>query len=471
MPHREYRRLCTKCGLRHSKPTGRKCNFGSTMTSQEYLTPISSRRLSPASSCMPSTMTTTSIVTAFSTPAPTTMTSSQLLTPHHLTGAPQLPASTPGHVFAPQPNSSAAISHSSSITVLSSSTPTAGPMISTSAGSGAGSTGVPAAHSQQQTTPAPDPMVTTLNAMAAMMAQLGDRLTAIEQDRSRHPAPIPAMPPGVPAPQPYLQVPATGHNTCPPPAAAPHPHVVTQAAAMPGPEVGQAPQFRPSQPHHDISAAARVQQELSRLGLDSTTDSDDSNDPSPPQLSRKSHKKLKSGRGRTTQDFVVREVPWPHYGVYKGADRTAASFDGLSIAEFVFGYLGQTQRQNEPTRSLMLGHLRELMQDAMSFPWPNVRNYHGVVLGQMEQAELEWGDRSLIQELRTKYSRTNDTPRQRQQAPRGSPCTDYQSGKCQHTSSHEGLLHACAYCWKTKQKAFRHTEQACKSKQHSEKNG
>ena len=108
------------------------------------------------------------------------------------------------------------------------------------------------------------------------------------------------------------------------------------------------------------------------------------------------------------------------------------------------------------------------MQDAMSFPWPNVLNYHGVVLGQMEQAELDWNDRSLIQELRTQYSRTSDSPRNHQDPKRGAPCNDYQLGSCQHTNSHEGLLHACAYCWKVKKRTFRHPEQLCRSKQYAD---
>ena len=463
MQNREYRRLCTKCGVRHYKPTGRKCTMSSPAI---HLTPISSRRLSSATSCMQATMTTASIVTSLCTSAITTVTSSHMSSPRHLAGTPQGPMSSP-HVVGPYPSSSAAVATSSSISVLPSTSAAAGPGIHAAVGSGSGSTGHPAAPIPHQPPPVQDQVVTTLHAMASIMSVISDRLTALERTDAPRPGPTPGPYLGAPAhqaQQPPVQMFGSRHSTYAPATAAPLP---TTTQAMPTPAAVQAPPDMPTHPPHDLGVAARVQRELGRLGLDSTTDSDDNDHVQRP---RKSNRKMKSGRGRTTQDFVVREVPWPHYGVYKGADRTAASFDGLSIAEFVFGYLGQAQRQREPTRSLMLSHLRELMQDAMSFPWPNVRNYHGVVLGQMEQAELDWSDRSLIQELRTQYSRTSDTPRNHQDPKRGAPCSDYQLGSCQHTNSHEGLLHACAYCWKVKKRTFRHPEQLCRSKQYADEN-
>ena len=132
MQNREYRRLCTKCGVRHYKPTGRKC----TMSSPDiHLTPISSRRLSSATSCMQATMTTASIVTSLCTSAITTVTSSHMSSPRHLAGTPQGPMSSP-HVVGPYPSSSAAVATSSSISVLPSTSAAAGPGIHAAAGGG-----------------------------------------------------------------------------------------------------------------------------------------------------------------------------------------------------------------------------------------------------------------------------------------------------------------------------------------------
>ena len=131
----------------------------------------------------------------------------------------------------------------------------------------------------------------------------------------------------------------------------------------------------------------------------SSSESDDGI--SRPKHKRKSHR-YKSGRGRTTNDLVLRRVPWPHHGVYKGQAPKPAMFDTLSIPEFVSGYLGHATKPNLPsaTQAAMLSHLRELMHDASAYPWEGVRNYHGILLGMMEQNELTWADPHLIQELR-----------------------------------------------------------------------
>ena len=90
-------------------------------------------------------------------------------------------------------------------------------------------------------------------------------------------------------------------------------------------------------------AAARVQRELGFLD-DYAGSPSDSDDPSPPRTHSKSHK-LKSGRSRTSEDIVKRQVDWPHFNVFKGPSRKAAEYDSLSIAEFVFGYLAMPSNQ------------------------------------------------------------------------------------------------------------------------------
>ena len=64
-------------------------------------------------------------------------------------------------------------------------------------------------------------------------------------------------------------------------------------------------------------------------------------------------------------------------------------FDTLPIPEFVLGYLS---------------HLRELMHDASIYPWEGMCNYHGNLMGMMEQNELTWADRPLIQKLLLQYA-------------------------------------------------------------------
>ena len=82
------------------------------------------------------------------------------------------------------------------------------------------------------------------------------------------------------------------------------------------------------------------------------------------------HKSTKSGRSRTDDDVITKEIDWPHYHVYRGADRQPAKYEDLSIAELTFGYLSSVLhvRENTDTQGKMLNHLHELMRDAMDYP-------------------------------------------------------------------------------------------------------
>ncbi len=46
----------------------------------------------------------------------------------------------------------------------------------------------------------------------------------------------------------------------------------------------------------------------------------------------------KSGRDKTALDAVFHELDWPHFYVSTTAHRPA-TYDGLSVEEFVYGYL------------------------------------------------------------------------------------------------------------------------------------
>ena len=90
------------------------------------------------------------------------------------------------------------------------------------------------------------------------------------------------------------------------------------------------------------SVAERARRELATIHMvsgSSTSSSESDNGIPLPKHKRKSHR-YKSGRGRTTDDIVVRRVPWPHHGIYKGQARKPAMFDPPSIPEFVFPLSG-----------------------------------------------------------------------------------------------------------------------------------
>ncbi len=56
------------------------------------------------------------------------------------------------------------------------------------------------------------------------------------------------------------------------------------------------------------------------------------------------------------------------------------------------------------TQRRMMAHLHDLISDASNHAWPNVRNYHAVLLNQFEMNRLSWEDTAQIQQLRQLYA-------------------------------------------------------------------
>ena len=233
-----------------------------------------------------------------------------------------------------------------------------------------------------------------------------------------------------------------------------------------------------------LGIASSSEDESSVISSGSTSSEDSDRETRRRQRSRKGKgKSKKSGRAKTTEDFIVRDIPWPHYGVYKGSKHKPADYDELSLPEFVYGYMDLVLRNNTISSSIrrrMLHHLQDLMEDAMNYPWPNVRNFHGVLLGEMERDLLKWKDRDAIQRLRAKHSQTrrSDGPSQASSSsssarsnapaklPSGTePCEAYQRGACPHEDDHSSargtLKHVCAYCWRARKKLYVHPERDC----------
>ena len=176
----------------------------------------------------------------------------------------------------------------------------------------------------------------------------------------------------------------------------------------------------------------------------------------------------------------MRQVNWPHFNVFKGAARSAAEYDSLTIPEFVYGYLGNLLKSDvsHPTQLAMLKHLRELMHDATMFPWEGVHNHHGIVLRLREHDEVSWTDKPLIQELCAQYARTPGPAISRTSSysppshprSRARPCPEFQKGACTQADDHESpqggrVAHTCEWCYRVRQKQFQHAERDCYTKQ------
>ena len=163
------------------------------------------------------------------------------------------------------------------------------------------------------------------------------------------------------------------------------------------------------------SAAAHTARELEHLGLQSHTyrgpsssisSSTDDKQVKNRKTKKEGKKSTKSGRAKTTEDFVVNEVHWPHYGVYKGSNLKPADYDSLEVHEFVFGYLDCILRKTkkEAVKLHMLEHLKDLMEDCFTSPWDSIRNLHAILLGEMERGHLSWTEGDKITRLRHKYA-------------------------------------------------------------------
>ena len=226
----------------------------------------------------------------------------------------------------------------------------------------------------------------------------------------------------------------------------------------------------------DGTLQSKVADRLSKLKSLShllRSDDDDSESDSEIPTGKEKRKGKKSGRLVTADHIIVKRVDWPHFHVYRGADRSPASYKDLTIQEFVYGFLcslEETKRQT--SKEHMLCHLKELMEDAIQYGWPSVRNYHGILLHQFELNKITWMDTAEIQKLRRRYVHQ---PVPFNRVPKGPLfCLSFQEHKCtqakDHDSSRGFVKHICAYCLKNNGKEHRHAESDCRQKATAAKN-
>ena len=183
------------------------------------------------------------------------------------------------------------------------------------------------------------------------------------------------------------------------------------------------------------------------------------------------HKKGKgSGRTRTIQDFVKVDIDWPQY--YTMVKGTPVSYDDLTFPMFIQGYMSIILKEKDPKKqAILIKHIREIAIDASKYAWEIVRDYHALLLTQMEHGELTWFQHTKIQEYRQQEVWSSKPQLQSGSHPTANrkwvPCKPFQQGKCQNTSDHNTtkgyVKHVCAFCH-TRGRALRHTEQECWSK-------
>lgn len=221
----------------------------------------------------------------------------------------------------------------------------------------------------------------------------------------------------------------------------------------------------------DAALQRRIDKRMRELNL-----TDASSDDEEHQTTRGKTRQLKSGRDKTAAECVHIPVEWPHYYVFRGADRRPARYDDLTVAEFVSGYMNIVMQKLDDTKTtkLMLMHLNNIMHDATLYSWQTARNCHAIILQHIEQGRIDWTDTDTMKELRQTYAqvRQNANGENGRQNSRGHTgpvfCLKYQTDSCQYDGDHHttrGLIkHVCAYCLKTSGAFRRHSESTCRNK-------
>ena len=213
----------------------------------------------------------------------------------------------------------------------------------------------------------------------------------------------------------------------------------------------------------DITDA--VNRRLAELGLEDDLDTDDTEGPNFRRRVRR------SGMARTVEDQVLVEIDWPHFHLYRGNDRRPARFNELTPIEFSYGFMMMlNNHQSRFDRVVMTDLFTDILTDALSFPWEQVRNFYRVVASGVEMKRWTWTDTAQIQRLRFQYAQRPYLPStfNRQNRTGGVPCDQFQRGACTEHNDHANFRHICAYCFRTLNLNFRHSENDCRRKKQNE---
>ena len=188
-----------------------------------------------------------------------------------------------------------------------------------------------------------------------------------------------------------------------------------------------------------------------------------------------------------------------HSYVRRGPKKSRTTLGELSQAEYNLGFIRlMNSREVDPAdRPFMFQHLEHLNEDAITFPFTDVRAWSEEVCFLVSEGELAWDDHYRIDLLRLKHSqngpgskdqREQRDPRDtRRQTDSGAidpltelsadvraarpapPCRLYNSTGCSHRSHHvaNGLrqLHVCSSCVYHKCLLLPHAEKDCKAKE------
>ena len=163
--------------------------------------------------------------------------------------------------------------------------------------------------------------------------------------------------------------------------------------------------------------------------------------------------RLKS-RGGPGDITVKRIVDWPQNFILTGSRKTRPSYDDLTMAQWVSGFVRSVQEEKSvAAKASMLDYLGNLMVDASDFSWESAKAAHAIVLTNMEADRLNWTETEKLDRIRrahaqrhvtAPYSNTSKPPYGKKvencRSKSGANCNFFQEGTCRFPSHHKSVI-------------------------------
>ena len=145
---------------------------------------------------------------------------------------------------------------------------------------------------------------------------------------------------------------------------------------------------------------------------------------------------------------------WPQDCAFVGHLRARVSYEQLTQAQFVLGFLRSVQEEQDVhIKGIMIEYLTELFQNVCDHSWQAAKGAHLVVMTKMEEGLVTWSDPKKVNKVRKTYVRATSNPSRSQvennnnsskkgsRKPSSIPCKEYNEGRCQKPTDHyQGLI-------------------------------
>ena len=179
------------------------------------------------------------------------------------------------------------------------------------------------------------------------------------------------------------------------------------------------------------------------------------------------------------------DITWPQNCVYVGPERNTVTYNELTLSQFTAGFLNSVLVEtNALYRSNMIVYMAHLFQSINDIGFVSAKGAHHVLLKQMEEGLVTWGDLHACNEIRKQYTvmvptanatessapevskgKNKKGKKQYNQLPATIPCPQYQQNKCDLEDGHgRGAVtyrHVCKYCLYQFDKLANHCDKFC----------